>query len=234
MTTRTIRNAGLTLFLCGLFAVSAHAGGNVPGERCLYDLETSGDEMGEATVIIETDRMGVRLRGAVPNSLYTVWVDFKSRATDELPMDYPDEGLDRGVAPAFASTAPVYAGMRLDPNSVVTDDNGDAVVPLPLDYNILVAGEAPVVHENLSMDGMNRVGGFWARQYPEDPDVAASLQLTDPDTGEPLLMRSTPAGITMVRHPDMVSHGHTPGVGDVDHFSAFKGDFPADCTGSNP
>ncbi len=115
----------------------------------------------------------------------------------------------------------------------VTNPNGHPTAFLKLDYNILVPGEAPVVHENLSMHGLHRVGGFWIRQYGTDPDTEASLQLTDPETGVPLLARSTPAGLTIERHPDLVAHGHTPGVGDVDHFSAFKGDFPEDCVLTN-
>ena len=202
---------------------------NVGGDFCAYELDTGGKETGRARVAIQAEGIVLQISGGFPDALYTVWVDFKSRLTGELPADYPDEGIDRGVAPAFASTAPATAGMGLDPNGVITDGDGNAVAMLPLDYNILAAGEAPVVHENLSMQGLNRVGGFWARQYPLDPEVEASLQLTDPDTGLPLLLRSTPAGITIVRHPDLITHGHTPGVGDVDHFSAFKGDFPEDC-----
>ena len=36
-------------------------------------------------------------------------------------------------------------------------------------------------------------------------------------------------GITIVFHHDLVTHGFTPGVGGVDHSSAFKGDFPTTC-----
>ena len=107
-----------------------------------------------------------------------------------------------------------------------------------LDYELLRPGDSPVVFGTLAMQGPNRVGGHWMRIY--DPPKkkkakeTASLQLTDgddddDDDGLPLLERSTPQGITIVRHPDFVTHGHTPGVGGVDHFSAFKGDFPAAC-----
>ena len=195
----------------------------------MYQLDLSGSETGQATVRIQPGGIGLLIEDGEPDSLYTVWVDFTSRATGELPDDYPENGIERGVAPAFASDAPVFAGMKMDPNGILTDENGDAAKIFLLDYDLLAVGQAPVVHANLSMDGLNRVGGFWIRQYSVDPELEASLQLTDPETGTPLLARSTPAGITIVRHPDLVTHGHTPGVGDVDHFSAFKGDFPEEC-----
>ena len=72
--------------------------------------------------------------------------------------------------------------------------------------------------------GLNRVGGGWLRQYREkvnieDPDDPPnlipnpSLQEVDLDTGFPVLVRFTAQGITIVSHPDFVTHGHTPGVG---------------------
>jgi len=226
-----IRKNALTTIAIVLFCAfgSSLAFAGTGGEACIYVLDLSGSETGEATARVQEGGVGIQIDGGEPNSLYTVWVDFTSRATGELPADYPEEGLDRGVAPAFASTAPVFAGMGIDPNGMITDENGDARAIFLLDYNVLAVGDSPLVHENLSMHGLNRVGGFWVRQYPVDPELEASLQTTDPDTGLPLLARATPAGITIVRHPDLVTHGHTPGVGDVDHFSSFKGDFPEEC-----
>ncbi len=233
------------------FAVASGAQ-NVPGEKCNYSLDTGGID-GSASAEVKIKKNGhIRssVKDAQPNSLYTVWIDFRSRAlvdqeqSDEEAMadDYPiahntqfdptvtqyGEGIDRGVAPAFASTQGVTAGMGLDANTIVTDHNGKGKVQLKPDYHVLQAGAAPVVAADLVEQGSNRVGGGWMRQY-QAPINLASLQATDPSTGLPLLVRATAQGFTIVRHPDMVSHGHTPGVGGTDHFSAFKGDFPAQC-----
>ena len=54
----------------------------------------------------------------------------------------------------------------------------------------------------------------------------------DPATDRPVVVRATAQGITIVGHFDFVTHGHTPGVGGVDHFSGFNGGFPAECLGS--
>jgi hypothetical protein len=171
-------------------------------------------------------------RGVRPDALYTLWTDHRNRATGDLADDYPiDQGaLPRGVAPTFATITRVTSGMGLDRNGVVTDEFGNAIRFLILDYRLLEEGVSPVVGAQLATQGLNRVGGGWLRVY-ENPhvDVAASLQKTNPKTGLPLVGRSTAQGITIVVHPDRVTHGHTPGVGGVDHFPAFSGDFPDEC-----
>lgn len=135
--------------------------------------------------------------------------------------------MERGVAPAFATDAPVYDGMLPDLNALITDADGHARLDVELDYNLLEAGSSPVVGGELATQGASVVGGYWLRQYETDPGTAASAQVIDPKSGLPLLPRSTPQGITIVSHPDRVTHGHSPGVGGTDHASAFKGDF--DC-----
>ncbi len=237
----TLLSAGLTMFGSQASASAT----NTAGEFCEFQLTTS--DVGVARVEIDHDRpddvtvLEVKISDARPDTLYTVWVDFRSRARldagfskfDALSDDYKplvDKGaLPRGVAPAFATTAGVTAGMGIDPNGIITDDHGEAEFKAILDYNLLKRGDSPVVGDELAMQGLNRVGGYWLRRYPIDPTVSASLQQTDPATGFPLVERATAQGITIVRHADFVTHGHTPGVGDVDHFSAFKDDFPADC-----
>lgn len=206
----------------------AHNNVNIPGVRCEFDLTTS--DVGIATVKIVATVFEIEISDARPNTLYTVWVDFKNRARNELSDDYPlgKGALERGVAPAFATTAGVTAGMGLDLNGIITDDQGRASVTAILDYNLLGPGASPVVSDKLAMQGANRVSGYWLRIY-EDANERPSLQVTDPETGLPRLERATAQGITMVRHPDFVTHGHTPGVRGVDHFSGFKGDFPPDC-----
>jgi hypothetical protein len=97
-----------------------------------------------------------------------------------------------------------------------------------LDYNLLGTGTGPVVAEDLVEQDPNRVGGGWLRIYTEPLSSGASVQTVD-GRGLPLLYRSTAQGLTIVGHFDHVTHGHTPGVGGVDHFSGFKGDFPSDC-----
>ena len=200
------------------------------GRSCKYDLTLTGAS-GTAEATITSDELRIEFRNALPDTLYTVWVDHKSRASGLLASDYPlaEGALARGVAPAFATTAPVFAGMGIDLNGVVTDSDGNAKLRVSLDYNLLKKGRSPVVSAELLMQGMNRVGGGWLRTYPVNPLVAASLQTVDPSTGLPVLPRSTAQGLTIQSHPDYVTHGHTPGVGGVDHSGAFKGDFPKNC-----
>ena len=210
------------------------ASGQEPGEECTYFLTASSGQPGSARVDIEDDEIKVKFESTNADTLYTVWVDHKNRATGLLADDYPiaQGALGRGVAPAFASNAGVTSGVGLDQNGIITDDEGDAILKVKLDYNILQPGTSPVVGAELAMQGLNRVGGGWLRTYVEDPASMASAQVpdpTDPSGTTPLLPRSTPQGITVVRHADRITHGHTPGVGGVDHFSAFKGDFPSGC-----
>jgi len=200
---------------------------------CKYQLKTATGETGRANVKIRDDkRLEIRIRDAQPNTLYTVWVDFRKRLSGGrkiLTRDYPlrEGAVPDGVAPAFCIRCPVFEGIRLDPNSIMTDDDGDGRLRADLDYNLLKSGDSPVVGE-LSEQGENRVGGSWLRKYEEDPTRRASPQRVD-DEGDPLVERATAQGITIVRHPDFVSHGHTPGVKNVDHRSAFSGNFPDDC-----
>ncbi|MFQ5917926.1 MAG: hypothetical protein ACE5I0_08975 [Candidatus Binatia bacterium] len=233
-----IVSAGLTML-----GTQAVASDNRPGERCEYLLTASNPErpLSRAEVEIDEEILEIEISDARPNTLYTVWIDFRNRARlaetgnsiEALSEDYKpllDEGaLPRGVAPAIASTAGVTAGMGLDLNGIITDDDGDGKLKAQLDYNLLEPGDSPVVGRELAMQGKNRVGGYWLRKYPVDPDVEASLQIVDPLTGLPDLHRATAQGITIVGHPDFITHGHTPGVGGVDHFPGFKGDFPEDC-----
>ncbi len=237
----------LTILSAGLMFGSL-AFADPKGELCEFQLTTS--DVGIANVKIDHNTRGlpklihgetvleVEIVAARPDTLYTVWIDFRNRASLLLADDYKGlllkGALPRGVAPAFATTAGVTAGMGIDPNGIITDDQGEVEFKAILDYNLLKRGDSPVVGDELAMQGLNRVGGYWLRRYPKTkpktiPDVAASLQKTDPDTGLPVVERATAQGITIVRHADFITHGHTPGIGGVDHFSGFKGDFPDDC-----
>ena len=194
-----------------------------------YNLTASSDQPGSAKVIIRKNNiLKIKIKDANPHTLYTVWIDFKNRESGLLTADYPlSEGAEpRGVAPAMATTQGVTEGMGMDKNGVVTDENGDAVFRVKLDYDLLKIGDSPVVADPLSMQGLNRVGGSWLRTYPVNPVIEASLQEVDPRTGLPILQRATAQGITIVGHPDLITHGLTPGISGVDQFSAFKGDFP--------
>lgn len=204
------------------------ASSNTYASSCKFEL-TSVDA-GTAKVKIKGKHLRIKVKNARPHTLYTVWLDYKNRDTGLLADDYPLSAgaLGRGVAPAFATTAGVTSGMGLDPNAFITNGGGRAKFKVKLDYRILDEGASPVVGE-VSMQGSNRVGGYWLRKYPTDPTVGPSLQSVHAYTDLPLVERSTVQGITIQFHPDYVSHGHTPGVGGVDHSGAFKGDIPADC-----
>ena len=228
---------------------------DIPGERCQYELEQAGTETGTATVTIKPNRIRVKIEDGKSETLYTVWLDFRNRAekadaSDEEAMadDYPiafneemgtvdltytGEGIARGVAPAFATTAGVTSGLRLDKNGGITNTHGNVKIKAKLNYNMLEPGASPVVAADLVEQGasVNRVGGGWLRVYTEPVDDVTSVQEID-DGGLPVVARATVQGITIVGHTDFVTHGHTPGVGGTDHFSAFKGDFPADCLGA--
>ena len=203
------------------------------GNLCSYQLDNSSGQPGTAKVVIKAnDKLVVKFKNARPYTLYTIWVDHKSRVTGELASDYPlDQGaLERGVAPAFATTQGVTSGIGMDANAVITNANGDAKMVAKLDYSLLSQGSSPVVSGELTMQGLNRVGGAWLREYPQPVDVLPSVQTpTTQDITVASIPRSTAQGFTIVRHDDFITHGHTPGVGNVDHFSAFKGDFPESC-----
>ncbi len=209
--------AGLLTFGSSLFA----------GDKVKFNLTPGGiDTEATAKVTIDGDKLKVKLKDAQPDTLYTVWIDFRNRAAGKVPPpDFP-VAYAQQVAPAFGSRDPVYDGMRLDLNTIVTDENGKGELNRRLDYELLTPYDSPVVGMSLAVEGLNRVGGYWLRTYPVDPFISASNQTTD-SNGDPLLVRSTAQGITIVRHPDFISHGHTPGVKNVDHYSAFSGDFPA-------
>jgi len=211
------------------FTIGAH---DTFAATCEYYLTAADDQGGAARVRIKDTQFSIEFWGATPNTLYTIWTDHRNRATKALADDYPlkQGALERGVAPTFASTAGVTSGMGLDVNSVITDSGGNGKLKIELDYHLLRKGDSPVVGAGLAMQGRNRVGGGWMRVYTNpDTEKEASLQKTDPKTGLPLLERSTAQGITIVQHPDQVSHGHTPGIGGVDHFPGFFGDFPDWC-----
>ena len=199
--------------------------------ECSFDLTSDEQESGSAHVRIDGRDVDIYINDAARGALYTVWIDFRNRGSREVSSDYPlDAGaLPRGVAPLFSTTAGVTSGMGFDPNSIVTDSSGDGRLDVTVDFELLRKADSPVVGEMLAMQGQNRVGGGWLRVYPTDANVAASLQTVDLRTGLPLVQRATAQGLTIVAHPDLVSHGHTPGVGQVDHFPGFFADFPQEC-----
>ncbi len=228
------RFAYIAASLLATFFITSTAGaGNKPGVECKYKLEPAAGHPNTAKAqvdIKDRSQLKVKLSGALKQTLYTIWIDFRTRPDNTLPIDFPTESGVQAVLPAMAITDGVTNGIGLDVNAIVTDDEGDGSVEIKLDYEILQPYTTPVVG-GLAMQGMNRVGGFWMRQYPVHPSMAASLQKTDPKTGLPLVVRNTSAGITIVSHPDYITHGLTPGVGGVDHFSAFSGNFPDNCMG---
>lgn len=206
-----------------------------PGQKCVYSLTSVG--RGTAKAYVWPNRVLFKFRNAEPKTLYTVWIDYMNRASKKLSNDYPintgknsktGNGVARGVAPCLATTAPVYEGMRVDLNGVITDNNGNADLMIRLNYNLLKRGQSPVVAETLTMQGENRVGGSWLRYYSESIASGPSKQTVD-GKGRPKVRRSTAQGFTIVAHTSHISHGHTPGVGGTDHNGAFIGDFPDNC-----
>ena len=209
---------------------------------CTYKLDLGDEETGQGTAIASIAPIGIRIaiRGAKPNTLYTVWTDFRNRATGNVTADYPipentnvdisrtGPGVARGVAPTMATQIPVYEGTRWDRNAVMTDAQGNAKFTRKLRYNLLLKGKSPVVAESLTMQGENRVGGSWLRMYEKPLAKGPSRQVLN-KFNRPVIARATAQGLTIVGHFIPLTHGHTPGVGGVDHFPGFKGDFPASC-----
>ncbi len=221
----------LPMAVAMMFAIG-FASSPVLAAKCIYDLNRSSGQIGSAEVEVDGLDLKIEIKGAFPETMYTVWIDFRNRGTLMTPSDYPNDALPRGVAPAFGTTDGTTNGIELDLNAIVTNNKGDGKLSRKLDYAILEVGSSPVVSADLGIQNyidssgnqkVARIGGHWLRRFNED-----GTQKVDGD-GFPVLPRSTPQGITIVRHPDFVSHGHTPGVGGVDHFSAFSGDFPNDC-----
>ena len=240
--------AGLSFGFSGMAEVSAKSGKPAKSvksaksvkavTKCVYQLQQSGTETGTAVANIRPRSLRIRVRGAVPNTMYTIWTDHKSRATGQLAPDFPQYPVDpwmsyhgnphpRGVMPAVATTAGITSGMGLDGNAFVTNARGDANFRVRLDYNLLEPGASPVIAEELAMQGANIVGGSWLRMYTQ-PVGEPSVQAVD-ENGLPIVVRSTAQGFTVQRHDDPTSHGHFPGTGGVDHFPAWNGDFPAYC-----
>ncbi len=203
-----------------------------PATTCDYELTPDPDQAGQARITLTSDRkIKIVLRGAAPDTLYTVWTDHRNRNSGDLAADYPIGKLaePRGVAPTFATTAAITNGMGLDPNSIMTDRYGNATWETQLDYDLLATSASPVVAAGLAKRGGNVYGGSWLRVHAKDASKGPSLQLVDQSTGLPKLFRSTAQGITIVRHPIKISHGHSPGLADLDHFPAYADDFPATC-----
>ena len=150
---------GLVAMAALLFGLSAvAASGNEPGEKCEYGLSPAGS--GTATLKIENDEIKITIEGGRPDTLYMVWVDFRNRANNKaLAADHPGTATAQAVAPAFATTAGVTSGMGIDPNGLVTDDEGDASLTMKLDFNLLAAGASPLVVADLVVQGANRIVG---------------------------------------------------------------------------
>lgn len=218
-----------------IFVVSlAHTGPASSASHCFYKLDTSQGANGNATARIKNGHLRITISNGLPDTLYTVWIDFKNRDSGLLAFDYPlaDGALERGVAPAFAITAPVRNGIGYDANAIVTDKRGFARKTLRLDYKPLREGHSPVVSNELTMQGLNRIGGYWLRKFEFDETLMASAQYAGMGRRNrqfAKVHRATAQGITIVSHPDYITHGHTPGVKNVDHFSGFSGDFPDRC-----
>jgi hypothetical protein len=204
---------------------------------CTYELKA---DQGTATAVITSNSLSIEYKNAKPDTVYTAWIDFQSRATGLLSADYPvasnsavdisksGPAMGRGVAPTFATTDPVYEGMRLDINSVKTDKYGNGKIVVKLDYNLLKKGDSPVVADMFTMPGGNVIGGSWLRTYEKNVADSASSQRLDAN-GVPIVVRATAVGLTLVGHFLPFTHGHNPGVGGVDHFPGASGDFPAHC-----
>ena len=247
--------AAFSFGVAGLAEVSAQSDQSANSVKaatsCVYDLTQGSSEPGTATVNIRPRSLRIRVRGAEPNTMFTVWTDHRSRATgqraDDFPVDFyppghPNAGepipVDpttslhgdahpRGVAPAVASTAGITSGMGLDGNAFRTNGRGNANFRVRLDYNLLEPGASPIIAADLATQGANIVGGSWLRMYTQ-PVAVPSVQAVD-GNGLPIVVRSTAQGFTVQRHDDPTSHGHFPGTGTVDHVNAWKGDFPAEC-----
>jgi hypothetical protein len=213
---------GLGLLASPLVASAKKKG----GKSCNYMLNQAEGGKGQAEIRIDKKKLRVVIDGAERDTLYTVWIDFRMRSQGKSkPPGFPP-GVP-AVSPAIPTDKGVTNGIGLDRNGIMTDKKGRANVIISLNYELLKAGSSPVVG-GLARQGLNVVGGFWMRQYSVDPLTAASSQNVTKDF-KPELVYSTAAGITMVRHPDTITHGHSPGNGDVDFSSAWSGDFPNKC-----
>ena len=234
--------SSLRLILVLLLVSSVDAQESKTKAICEYTLDLSDEEEGQGTAVASITSSGIRIvfSGAKPNTLYTIWTDFRSRATGMVAADYPipenadvdisrtGPGVARGVAPTMATFHPVYEGMKRDRNAVMTNSKGDAVFNSKLKFNLLGKGESPVVAESFSKQGNSIVGGSWMRMYEEPLDNGPSRQVLD-KSNRPVIVGATAQGLTIVGHFIPLTHGHSPGVGGVDHFPGFKGDFPSSC-----
>jgi hypothetical protein len=221
---KTITTGVVTLMLMLVIGIPLiWAAAHQPDEDCTFEVGPieGRDEPANAILRVELDEeeLKLELTGATPNTLYTGWWNFVSKPEDA-----------QGVAPTAATTAAFTAGMGTDINGFFTDEEGNGTLNVDLDYNPLQPLQTPVVYMDLSQQGMNNVDGHWMRVYDEDITVMGSVQVIDPNTGLPMVVRGTAAGVLLARHPDTVTHGHTPGTGGgVDFTTTFRAPFPAEC-----
>ncbi len=217
--------ATLTIALFGIVSTAAMAGSNkaiddfmtrrAPGSTsgsgdtveadCAPD--PSGNAWQGATASIEVKQKGgnskveIEVEGAVPNTLFTVWLRIKGK-----------NGLNSAGSPLTGGGAtPLAPGSALDAlnaispwvnpagatssaNSFMTDANGDAVFETNLDFPV-VRGAYP-----FQMTATSRPG------HEAHPNVATAIA----DPREPG-QESTPFLVRVVSHcTDNMSHGLSP------------------------
>ena len=85
--------AGVGFGVAGLGDASAKSAESAKSSKsaksCVYELETTGTETGTAVANIGSRSLRMRVRGAVPNTMYTIWTDHRKRVPLGLTPDYP-------------------------------------------------------------------------------------------------------------------------------------------------
>ena len=175
--------------------------------------------------------LAIRLRGLAPNLVITAWNVYFSPANppDNLPDLFAD-GVARVATPLAPTTAAYTEGMGLDPNVFSYLSDAKARYSVNLDFNIMAAGNGPLVNQTVFIDQSAAPENSEAYQPPfccptgEIPSIvgASLLRHFDPvsgrqiirEDGMPSLIRSPlpTQMIAVVVHLDKTTHGLYPGI----------------------
>ena len=211
-----------------------------------------------------TTKLDFSLSGLTPASVYSVWLLLDTAKSPFVPGSCPncvardpDSGVQSnvyGFSPAAADNAGFTAGIGIDPNGFVADDDGNAQFTIELNYDIFQPASAPLVlragtTESVAVMPMPgtcvglQTGDFpaavdsgYMRVY--DSSIVANLPGASPAYEvldgklKPRLVRGTVTGFEIAEHFDGLTHGHRPGLHIGNPAASTCGDWEGRLTGS--
>jgi hypothetical protein len=212
-----------------------------------------------------TTKLDFSLSGLTPASVYSVWLLLDTAKSPFVPGSCPncvardpDSGVQSnvyGFSPAAADNAGFTAGIGIDPNGFVADDDGNAQFTIELNYDIFQPASSPLVlrpgvAQNIGVMPMPdscvvspapapfpaAVDSGFMRAYNNAvvanlPGVSPAYQLVDGPL-KPRLVRATVSGFEVAEHFDGLTHGHRPGLHIGNPAASSCGDWEGRLTGN--